>query len=238
MKNLIEKIALAVALVAVLPQAAVAQDKVEVSAGFDLVSGYIWRGQDCGDVSIQPSLGISYKGLSLSAWGSTGFESEDTKEFDLTLGYSISGFSISVTDYWFDNGPGYFHFHSHNTAHVVEAQIGYDFGFLAFNWYTNLAGNDGVQDDGDRAYSSYMSIAVPFTLCGLDWSAEVAATPWETSYYNGGANGFEVCDVNVGATKTFDLGKKFTLPVFVKAIWNPATEGTYFVAGVSIAFNE
>ena len=48
-----------------------AQDKVEASVGADLVSGYILRGQNLGGVSVQPSLGISYKGLSLGAWGCT-----------------------------------------------------------------------------------------------------------------------------------------------------------------------
>ena len=85
-----------------VPSTMMAQDKVEASVGADLVSGYIWRGQNLGGVSVQPSLGISYKGLSLGAWGSVGIESKDTKEFDLTLGYSIGGFSVSITDYWFD----------------------------------------------------------------------------------------------------------------------------------------
>ena len=80
-----------------------AQDKVEASVGADLVSGYIWRGQDLGGVSVQPGASISYKGLSLSAWGSVGFEGTDTKEFDLTLSYQYGGFSIGVTDYWFTN---------------------------------------------------------------------------------------------------------------------------------------
>ena len=44
-----------------------AQDKVEASVGADLVSGYIWRGQDLGGASIQPAAGISYKGFSCSA---------------------------------------------------------------------------------------------------------------------------------------------------------------------------
>nr|MCR4569873.1 hypothetical protein [Bacteroidales bacterium] len=47
---------------------AAAQDKVEASLGADLVSRYVWRGQDLGGVSVQPSLGLSYKGISLSAW--------------------------------------------------------------------------------------------------------------------------------------------------------------------------
>ena len=156
------------ALAIAVPAMGMAQDKVEASVGADLVSGYIWRGQDLGGVSIQPTLSVSYKGFSLSAWGTAGIEKEDTKEIDLTLGYATGGFSISVTDYWFNGGPGYFHYGSHNTNHTFEAQIGYDFGPLALNWYTNFAGTDGVNNGGNRAHSSYISATVPFTLAGMD----------------------------------------------------------------------
>lgn len=40
---------------------------IEATIGADLVSRYIWRGQDYGAVSLQPSLALSYKGLSLEA---------------------------------------------------------------------------------------------------------------------------------------------------------------------------
>ncbi len=211
-----------------------AQDKVETSLGADIVSGYIWRGQDLGNVSIQPSASISYKGFSLTGWGSVGLDREDTKEFDLTLSYSFNNFSVSITDYWFDNGAGYFHYGARNTAHVFEAQVGYDFGFLAANWYTNFAGNDGVNKDGKRAYSSYINLTAPFRLGGLDWTAGIGATPWETSFYNGNANGFEVTDITIGASKELDITSRFSLPLFAKFIWNPATEGAYFVFGTSL----
>ena len=81
MKTTINKkwgvIIVALLLTGFAPSAMLAQDKVEASVGADLVSGYIWRGQDLGGVSIQPSLGIAYKGFSLGAWGSVGFESTD-----------------------------------------------------------------------------------------------------------------------------------------------------------------
>ena len=73
-------------LMAGTPAISTAQNKVEADIGADLVSGYIWRGQDLGNVSVQPSVSLSYKGFSLSGWGSVGFDKEDTKEFDLTLG--------------------------------------------------------------------------------------------------------------------------------------------------------
>ena len=214
-----------------MPFTAKAQDKVEASVGADLVSGYIWRGQDLGGVSLQPSASVAYKGFSLEAWGSVGFESKDDKELDLTLGYSTGGFSVSVTDYWFNGGPGYFHYGARNTAHVFEGQIGYDFGLLAINWYTNFAGADGVNKEGDRAYSSYLSLVAPFSLGGLDWTAEIGATPWATDFY--GSIGFAVCDVSLGANKEIKITDSFSLPLFVKATWNPRTEGAYFVAGLS-----
>lgn len=216
-----------------LPAVSVAQDKPEASVGVDLVSGYLWRGQDLGNVSIQPSAAVGYKGFTLSGWGSVGFDKEDTKEFDLTLGYATGGFSISVTDYWFNGGAGYFHYGAHNTAHVFEAQVGYDFGPLAVNWFTNFAGDDGVNKDGDRAYSSYVSVAAPFRLGGLYWTAEVGATPWATTFYNDGTNGFEVCDISLGVTKEVKISDSFSLPVFAKATWNPATEGAYFAVGMT-----
>lgn len=214
-----------------LPSKANAQDKVEASVGIDLVSGYIWRGQDLGGVSLQPSASITYKGFSLEAWGSVGIESKDDKELDLTLGYSTGGFSVSITDYWFNSGPGYFHYGARNTAHLWEGQIGYDFGPLAVNWYTNFAGADGWNKKGDRAYSSYISLAAPFKLGGLDWTAEVGATPWATDFYS--ANGFAVCDVSLGVSKEIKITDSFSLPLFAKATWNPRTEGAYFVAGIS-----
>lgn len=215
-----------------------AQDKVEASVGADLVSGYIWRGQDLGGVSIQPGVSLSYKGFSLAAWASVGLESSDTKEMDLTLGYSTGGFSVSVTDYWFNSGNGYLHYGAHSTAHVFEAQVGYDFGPLAVNWYTNFAGADYAKYDGSRAYSSYISVAAPFKLGGLDWSAEIGATPWETAFYNKtgncpGSNGFTVCNISLEASKAIRITDIFSLPLFAKAIWNPRTEGAYFVAGIS-----
>ena len=208
-----------------------AQDKVEVNVGADVVSGYIWRGQDLGNVSLQPTLSIGYQGFSLTGWGSVGISREDTKEFDLTLGYAANGFSISVTDYWFNNGPGYFHYGAKNTAHVFEAQVGYDFGFLSANWYTNFAGNDGVNKNGNRAYASYFNLTVPFSLGGLEWSASAGATPWANTFYNGGANGFEVTDLSIGVAKEIRVTDQYSFPVFARAIWNPATEGAYFVFG-------
>ncbi len=235
MKRKVKMLALLLGMAIAVPATTMAQDEVETSVGADLVNKSIWRGQDLGGVSIQPSLSIAYKGLSLTAWSSVGIDKEDDKEIDLTLAYETGGFSISVTDYWvapYGEGTKYFKYGAHSTAHVFEAQIGYDFGALAVNWYTNFAGADGVNEDGDRAYSSYVSLAVPFTLGGLEWTAEVGATPWANDYY-AEADGFTVCDISLAASKEIKITDSFSLPVFGKLIFNPATEGAYFTFGLS-----
>ena len=235
MKNTIKMLALLACMAMTVPATVTAQDEIETSIGADLVSAYEWRGQDLGGVSIQPSLSIAYKGLSLTAWGSVGIDKEDAKEIDLTLAYETGGFSISVTDYWvapYGEGTKFFHYGAHSTAHVFEAQVGYDFGALAVNWYTNFAGADGVNKDGNRAYSSFVSLEVPFTLGGLEWTAEVGATPWATDYY-AEADGFTVCDIALSTSKEIKITDSFSLPVFGKLSFNLATECADFIFGIS-----
>ena len=208
-----------------------AQDKVEATIASDFVNQYIWRGQDLGDVSVQPTLGVAYKGFSLTGWGSVGLsDNSDTKEFDLTAAYQTGGFHIGITDYWFNQGvtqdgeevsdARYFHYNAHSTTHVFEGNIGYDFGPVALNWYTNFAGNDGVNKSGKRAYSSYVEAAVPFKLADLDWY--------------GKANGFAVTNVSLRASKDIQVTKSWSVPLFAGISTNPSTQKAYLVCGFTL----
>lgn len=220
-------------MAAIIPVAAHAQ--VEVSVGADVVSGYVWRGQKLGDAAVQPGISLGWKGLTLGAWGSVPVvTSADAKEFDLSIGYQIGKFSIGLTDYWFDTEGvtrRYFHYGAHETAHVWEATVGYDFGPLRADWYTNIGGADGVNSDGDRAYSSYVQLTAPFQLGGLDWEATVGAVPYATSFY-AQADGFAVTNVSVKVQKSIQITSSFSLPLFGQLIWNPSTEGAWMVAGL------
>ena len=230
----IEKYAAILAVVAI-PSMTYAQDKVEASVGADLVSSYIWRGQKLGDAAIQPSASLSYKGLSITAWGSYPIvTSADNKEIDLTLAYTTGGFNIGITDYFAaGDNERYFMYEAHKTAHVFEANIGYDFGPFSFQWFTNFAGADGLNKDGDRAYSSYFELAAPFKLGGLDWTATVGAVPYATDFYASSASGFAVTNITVKATKDIKVTDSFTLPLFASITANPSSEKAYFTVGVT-----
>lgn len=208
-----------------------AQEKEKASAilGIDLVNQYIWRGQDLGNFSLQPTLGVEWKGLSFSTWGSVGFDKDDTKELDFILAYSKKGFNVGVTDYWFSQG-NYFQYKAHKTTHIWEANIGYDFRFLSAQWFTNFAGDDGNRN-GKRAYSSYFELTAPFRLLSLDWMATFGAVPYATTSYN--ANGFCVTNIGLRATKDFLIKQKYHLPVFVGLTANPRNEKVYILCGAA-----
>ena len=214
-----------------------AQNKVETTIAADFVSSYIWRGQDLGSAAVQPTLGVGFKGLSLTAWGSYGLaNASDAKELDLTLAYTIGGLNLGVTDYWFDRGGldpdgRYFKYDAHGTNHVFEANVGYDFGFASLQWFTNFAGND-YKADGKRAFSSYVEVAVPFKLVTVNWTAAVGAVPFESAQYR--TNGFAVTNVSLKATKEIKVTDTFSIPVFGQLVGNPCSQKAYLVFGFTL----
>lgn len=211
---------------------------LDIDVGADIVSQYIWRGQDLGNVSFQPSLGITYKGLEFNAWGNVGISNpDDIKEIDLSLTYTLGGFSIGVIDYWTEEGLDpknrYFKYDAHGTNHVFEANVGYDFGPLAFQWFTNFTGNDGLTKKGKRAYSSYFELTAPFRLAGLDWTATAGAVPFATSFYDK-ADQFAVVNLSLKAEKDIRVTEKFHIPVFAEFDANPSTQKAYFLFGLTL----
>ena len=227
------------AIAVLMSTAATAQESesVETIIAADVVNQYIWRGLDAGNVSLQPTLGVAWKGLSLTAWGSVGLtESSDTKEFDLTLSYTTGGLNVGITDYWFSTGQDpdgrYFKYDAHGTNHVFEANIGYDFGVVSAQWYTNFAGNDGVNKDGKRAYSSYFEVTAPFRLATCEWTATLGAVPYATTSY--GTTGFAVTNIGLKATKDIRITDSFSVPIFAGVTGNPCAQKAYLVFGFTL----
>jgi len=214
-----------------------AQDKLTTTFGTDVISQYIWRGSDLGHVSLQPSLELFYKNISLSAFGNVPLsDTSDSRELDLTLNYNIGKLNIGITDYWSANGSDlknrYLHYNAHSTNHIFEANVGYDFDIFSLQWYTNFAGDDGITDSGHRAYSSYLEAAAPFKLGGCEWVATLGVVPYNTSYYE--ASGFCINNISLHADHDIKITDTFNIPVFAEIIANPNTEHVYFVFGFTL----
>ena len=233
----------------------VKEKEVNAFVQASLVSRYLWRGTDLGGISIQPEAGISWKGLSLSAFGNAGFDKNDAQEFDLTLGYEYKGFKIGVTDYWFtgvDPEDRYFFYNEKETAHQLEANLGYTCKYFSLQAYTMFWGND-YKINGDRAYSTYVELSIPFHVGGLDWDARVGITPMESAGYTTtrtaqtilGDNltieephyfygeGFTCNMASIRATKNLQY-KSLRLPIFVEIHTNPYLQKANFLVGISV----
>ena len=253
-------ISLAFMAFALLPATAQAQEeetsnKVESYVGVGLVSHYMWRGIDMTDgVCIQPEAGISWQGLSLSATGNAGFTKDEYKELNVSLGYERWGFNIGVTDYWSsDTDPAnrYFFFKDKETPHQLEANLGYTCKYFSLQANTIFWGND-YKINGDRAYSTYIELNVPFRLAGLDWMASAGITPMESAgytttetvqglirdvtvisnhYFYG--EGFTCNMASLRATKTLEF-KHLEVPVFAEIHTNPYLQKATFLVGVAL----
>jgi hypothetical protein len=220
----------------VMSMTTLAQNNIETTISADFVNEYIWRGLKLGDISVQPKLGVGYKGLSLTAWGNYGLSNvDDSKEFDLTLDYTIKGFSIGITDYWFSKGQDpdsrYFKYDAHGTNHVFEAYAGYDFSFASVKWFTNFAGND-YNMNGKRDYSCYAEVNVPFRLAAVDWTGSAGVVPFKSSMYR--TNGFAVTYLSLRANKEIRITDTFTVPIFGQVAADPCTQNAYLVVGLTL----
>lgn len=223
-------------LMTATPAKAADDEKVSMEVSADVVSSYIWRGQDCGGFSIQPAATITFNkpAISFGVWASA--ELFDTKitanmaEFDLSLSWApTEALSIGFTDYYFCND---YYLRNWNfsgySSHNLELNLSYDFGPVALSWNTCLTGAD-YNSEGDRAYSSYIEASAPFKLGGLDCSGAIGILPWEDSLTSCGMNtGFNVCNLSFTASK--EIG---SLPMSGQIVYNPQTEATYFVVGIS-----
>ena len=230
-----------------LSSAASAQEKITVNGNIDLVNNYVWRGMDQNSgFSVQPTLGLSYKGLSLSAWGSqslTNNADRDVQELDLNLSYSIGGLSATLTDYWWGGLHSPYGYYKQGPAdnpvdggHHFEATLAYSFGDklpLTLSWSTWFAGADVRTDSDKRSYSTYINASYDIACPGdVTLTPSVGFTPWQ-GYYNGKA---AITDFSLKATKDVALSDKLSLPIFVQAIASPVNDHVYLVAGIGIVF--
>jgi hypothetical protein len=217
---------------------AVGQEAVKTSAGADIVSKYVWRGVNQGTgVSLQPALGIAYKGFSLGAWGSVS-SNPVPYELDFSFGYSIRGFSAGITDYYWNGSEGsFFDYHADN--HLFEGNLAYTFGEkfpLTLSWNTFFAGTMDKDEKGKQQFSTYIEAAYDFSLGGLDFTASVGAAPWDSYAWLVPANGkagFQVSSVSLRGTKALEITPTFSIPLFVQCIFSPATDASHLVLGFS-----
>ena len=220
-----------------------AQSKVEINLGADIVSSYIWRGSKAAGASVQPFISASISSFALGAWGSSDISpdfssSKGYKEVNFYASYSISGFGLTVTDYWWDGNEAFRYFSSPASGyggHILEGSLAYtlpDSFPLTLSWNTFFLGKGNKKENGKNSYSTYIEAAYPFTVKGVSLKVAMGLSPWESTIY--GTTGFKFTNIMLGASKSIKINDSFSLPVFANIITNPATEDINFVFGITI----
>lgn len=228
---------------------ATAGEVVDVSAGVDIASRYVWRGADIASTpSFQPSLAVGYGGFELGAWGAYTMSNQQSEsdEIDFWLSYTVvtnSGMSITglVTDYYYPNaGIKFGNFNDYDDvtgegdpdpgAHLLEAGLSisgcekFPLTFSAFYNFHNEAGNN-----------TYFEVSYPVATASGELNFFVGATGGSKDnpdYY--GADAFAVINMGVTASREIEFSESFSAPVSVSFILNPRQEISYLVFMLSL----
>ena len=176
--------------------------------GTDVVTSYLWRGQNLGGLSVQPSVTLGWRGLYVSGWANIGADNWKfnylNPELDITVGYDNYGVKLDMTHLYYFYGDKYFKglgdANNEYSQSTIEVHAGIDVSEwasivpLTVDWYTTVLGYDPVLDeDGNvvrnengnakRAYSTYIQVGYDITLpLDIILGIKVGFTPWQGMY--------------------------------------------------------
>lgn len=216
----------------------------------DVVSHYLWRGDQLGGLSFQPNMWYNIGNFTVDLWANVGakdwhFEGTN-KEFDLTLTYRLKQFDFQLIHYYFFNG-NYFDLGIENEgANQLEATVKYTLPKLPLQFVvsTTIAGADGILDEEKstdenevlkRAYSTYIEANYTWEWenPGMRLQAILAATPWKGMYsgeYKGG-----ICNISARLDKIWTIGHS-SINLQATPMYSPTLKKFSWCVGLGIEF--
>ncbi|HBB91505.1 MAG TPA: hypothetical protein DC042_07240 [Bacteroidales bacterium] len=202
---------------------------ITVGAGMDIMSRYIWRGQDYGQTpSFQPGLSATWRGFTLGAWGAYKVAGKGLQETDLYLSKTFGFVTLAIWDYWsFDElaETDFFNYRNGTTSHALDASITLSGGeTLPLNFLVSY-----MFYGADPSRSLYLELQYEHSFNTFDLQAFVGYQA-KGEYY-GERKGF----VNIGCTvsKSIDVTESFSVPFSLSLVANPIAGSAWLVAGFS-----
>ncbi len=206
------------------------QKLFEISAGGEVVSSYLWRGQNYNhNPSVQPWVELSWKGFTFGCWSAFRIKGDGDDEINFYISKSMGFLTLSLQDYWsysklspskyFDYSPG-------TTSHMFEGSAHFSVGEKNnFNMLVSYLFYGSDASKSIYAEAEYVS----------SWKSNeiraYAGYQLNGEYYSE-KNGF----VNLGCTFRRNLTLRTNIIPYcsLSFIINPAIKSTYFVVAVGI----
>jgi len=200
-----------------------AQEKLDLSLGADLVSRYIFRGEDLGGpgAQIQPWVACKYGNIEVGAWGDYAL-TRDYQEMDFFATYNWKFFGLTAFNY---NIPVY----APDTSYVdsyAELTLSFD-GGDDFPIYANI--NRYVYNWD----AWYIDAGIKFNT-KLPIDINVGYAPQDDTY----AGKAGIVHLGLAISDEIRLNETFKLPVFTSFIINPVNNRYYFLFGISLSSDD
>jgi hypothetical protein len=226
------------------------ENKLKPELGCDIVSSYIWRGSAVyaalGDnnvlaPSFQPNFALNISGFKVGAWGSVDFTGT-YKELDYYLSYTLKGFTLGLTDYywasdWF--ADNFFDYSNDSTSHYIEASLSYKGENIPISVQvaTMVYGADKQYEDPSKNnFSTYLEVGYSFLVSDYKLDLFLGMTPFDGLYGDGygGKEGFGIVNTGITGSKSIKITDNFSLPVKASVIANPQARKLFFVFSLSL----
>ena len=139
------------------------------------------------------------------------------------------------------NNKEYWNYSAHTTGRFLDATLSYRFQEekfpLLLNWSTVVFGRDRNSDNTEQKYSTFVYAEYPvYQKDGWKVNAGVGGAfalnrAGEDAHFFGTTAG--IVHVSLQASHDLKLGN-YTIPVYVKGMWNPQSNQSYFQIGAEV----
>jgi hypothetical protein len=215
---------------------------LNLAAGADLASSYIWRGIALGSgAAAQPWAELSYKGLAFGTWGS--YEIKGAfNEVDVYAKYTRSDFSLLFVDLFFPDYVGldqnYFNFKNSTTGHCSELGLSFNGNDrIPFSVYGGMivygtAIDPGSDDPSKVNHSPYFEVKYLGTVNDYSYNVFAGFTPVKSAMYL--TDGFDFVNAGLSGTKTMNISDKLSVPLKVSLATNPSAKKIFLTLIISL----
>jgi uncharacterized protein (TIGR02001 family) len=177
----------ALMLVLVAGNMKVQAEEVSIAGDIGVASQYVWRGSvQKGQPAVQGDLGVSYEGLSVSAWFSNSYTSPDPQtlgkeviEFDFTADYSGS-----VGDVGYSVGGIYYTYLYDSHSNFVEGYAGISYDAPVSPSVTVYYTAKGVDSGFYKTGDIWVDLGLSTSVAGFDFSGTASFVSWKTDAVN------------------------------------------------------